>query len=149
MDSETASHMKVLKEQVNEDMIKWYQSAVRLLMWAVLMTRPDLVYLMFLLSHYLSNLEKKHVSLLKNVFYYVSETLNLELTFRVNNSDEVIKYSDADFTRAVDNRKSIRDFTFMLTGECISHQSKWQSVVALSMCESEYMTMLEADKKAR
>ena len=102
---------------------------------------------MFLLSHYLSNSEKKHILLLANVFYYVSETLNIGLTFSDDDSDKVIEYSDTNFTEAVDDKKLTEDFTFMLAGECISHQSKWQSVIALLMCKSEYMTMSEADKK--
>ena len=117
-------------------------------MWAVMMMRPDLAYSMFLLSYYLSNSEKKHILLLVNIFCYVSGTLNLELTFSDDSSDEVIEYSDADFAEAVDDRKLTEDFTFMLTDECISHQSKWQSVIALLTCESEYMTMLKADKEA-
>ena len=148
MNSETVSHMKGSKEQVNKDTIKWYQSAVRSLMWAVIMMRPDLTCSMFLLSHYLSNSGKEHVSLLANVFCYVSGTLNLELTFSDNGSDKVIGYSDADFAGAVDNRKLTGGFTFMLAGECISRQSKQQSVVALLTCESEYMAMSEAGKEA-
>ena len=109
--------------------------------------RPDLTFLIFLLSHYLSNLEKKHILLLANIFYYISGTQNIKLTFSDNDSDKVIKYSDTDFTEAVDDRKLTKDFVFMLAEECISHQSKWQSVVTLLICESEYMTMLEADKK--
>ena len=85
--------------------------------------RSDLVYSMFLLSYYMSNSEKKHILLLVNIFYYISETLNLEFIFSDNSSDELIKYSNTDFAEAVDDRKLTRDFTFMLTRECISHQS--------------------------
>ena len=113
-----------------------------------MMMRSDLVYSMSLLSHYLCNSEKKHISLLADVFYYVSETLNLELIFSDDSSDKVIKYSDADFAEAVDDRKITRDFIFMLTGKYISYQSKWQLVIALLTCESEYITMSEVGKKA-
>ena len=78
---------------------------------------------MFLLSHYLSNLKKKHILLLVNVFCYVSETLNLGLTFSDYDSDKVIEYSDTDFAEAVDDRKLTEDFIFILTGGCISYQS--------------------------
>ena len=86
-----------------------------------MMIRSDLVYSMSLLSHYQSNLEKKYISSLVNIFHYISKTLNLELTFSDDSSDEVIKYSDADFAEAVDNRILTEDFIFMLTRECISH----------------------------
>ena len=119
-------------------------------MWAVMITRPDLAYLMLILSQYLSNPGKEHVSLLTNVFCYISKTLDLELIFndtskKINN---VVDYTDADFADAVDEQRSTEDFIFMLAEECISHQSKQQAVVTLSTCESEYMRMSEAEKKA-
>ena len=148
MDPGTASHVEGSKKQADEDTIKWYQSAVGSLMWAAMMMRPDLAYSMSLLSRYLSNPGKEHVSLLANVFHYVSGTLDLGLTFSDDSSDEVIGYSDADFAGAVDDRKSTGGFAFMLAGGCISHKSKQQSVIALSTCESEYMAMSEAGKEA-
>ncbi len=36
----------------------------------------------------------------------------------------------------------------MLAGAAISHSSKLQSIVALSTCEAEYVTMCEAGKDA-
>ena len=147
MNSDTVNHIESFTEQADKETIVYYQSAIDFLMWAVMMTQPDLTYLMSILSCYLDNSDKEHLALLKTVFRYVSETLNIELTFTDNTTDDLIEYTDADFAEAIDDCKLTGDYMFMLVEECISHQAKHQTVVTLLSCESEYMTMSEADKE--
>ena len=112
------------------------------------MTHSDLMYSMLILSRYLSNSEKEHLALLKNVFCYMSGTLDIGLTFMSEDTSDIIGFTDSDFTGAVNECKSTGGFVFMLAGGCISHQSKWQAVVALLSCESKYMAMSETGKEA-
>ena len=111
------------------------------------MTQSDLIYSMLILSYYLDNSGKEHLALLKTVFKYISETLDVGLTFTDDTANDLIKYTDADFAEAIDSCKSTDDYVFMLAKECISHQTKHQTVVTLLSCESEYMMMSEADKE--
>ena len=148
MDPGAASHTELLTEEADKETIVYYQSAVGSLMWAVTMTHPDLAYAMLILSRYLSNPGKEHLALLKNVFRYVSGTLDVGLTFMSEDTSDVVGFTDSDFAGVVDGCKSTGGFAFMLAGGCISHQSKRQAVVALSLCESEYMAMSEAGKEA-
>ena len=60
--------------------------------------------------------------------------------------NDVIGYTDSDFAGAINGRKSMGGFAFMLAGGCISHQAKRQAVVALLSCGSKYMAMSEAGK---
>ena len=113
-----------------------------------MMTQPDLAYLMLILSCYLGNPGKEHLALLKTVFRYVSETLDVGLTFTDDAADDLIGYTDADFAEAIDGHKLTGDYVFMLARGCISHQAKCQAVMALLSCESEYMVMSEAGKEA-
>ena len=68
------------------------------------MTHLDLVYLMSKLSKHLSNSDKEHIILLKNIFHYMSNTLNLSLTFINNNSElnNLVKYINLNFIRVID-----------------------------------------------
>ena len=102
---------------------------------------------MSILSHYLDNSDKEYLALLKTVFRYVSETLDIELTFTNNAADDLIRYTNADFAEAIDDCKLTDDYMFMLAEECISYQTKYQAVMTLLSCESEYMIMSEADKE--
>ena len=112
-----------------------------------MMTQSDLIYLMSILSCYLNNSDKEHLALLKTVFKYISETLDIELTFTDNAADNLIKYTNTDFVRAIDSHKLTDNYMFMLTEEYILYQIKCQVVITLSSCESEYMIMSEADKE--
>ena len=76
---------------------------------------------MSILSYYLDNSDKEHLTLLKTVFKYVSETLNIELIFTDNITDDLIKYTNADFAKVIDSCKLTSDYMFMLAEEYISH----------------------------
>jgi len=56
----------------------------------------------------------------------------------------VIGYSDSDFTRFVDTRKSTLGFVFLLAGGAVSWKSAKQSVVATSTMEAEFVACFEA-----
>ena len=112
-----------------------------------MMTQSDLIYLILILSCYLNNSDKEHLVLLKIVFRYISEILDIELIFINNIADNLIKYTDTNFAEVIDSCKLTDNYMFMLVKEYISHQIKCQIVMTLSSCKSEYMTMSEADKE--
>ena len=111
------------------------------------MTWSDLIYSISILSCYLDNSDKEHLVLLKTVFKYVLETLDVELTFTNNAADNLIEYTDVNFIRAIDSCKLTDDYMFMLVKECILYQTKCQIVMTLLLYKSEYMMMSEADKE--
>lgn len=127
---------------------EWYQSAIGSLMWPAMHTRPDIAFAVALLSKYNSNPSEQHCKYVRRIFAYLNGTLNHGITFTSKGSKDLIGYSDSDFAGAIDGRKSTGAFVYMLAGGPISHQSKKQSVVALSSCEAEYMALGEAGKEA-
>jgi len=48
--------------------IKWYQSAIGLLLYLVLVTRADIAYAIIKLSRYSSNPSQEHITAIKRVF---------------------------------------------------------------------------------
>ena len=112
-----------------------------------MITQSDLIYLMLILSYYLNNSDKEHLTLLKTVFRYISKTLDVELIFTNNAADNLIRYINANFVEAIDSCKSTDDYMFMLVREYILYQIKHQIVITLSSCELEYMTMFKVDKE--
>ena len=90
-----------------------------------MMTQLNLIYLMLILNYYLNNSDKKHLALLKTVFRYISETLDIKLTFTNNTADNLIKYTNVNFAEAIDIHKLTDNYIFMLVREYILHQTKY------------------------
>ena len=54
------------------------------------------------------------------------------------------RYSDSDFTGNIEFRKSTSGYIFFFSSSMISHQSKYQSITALSTTEAEYYGLYKA-----
>lgn len=59
-----------------------YQSAIGSVMYAILETRPDLAYAVFVLSRYASRPNNSYWQAIKRIFRYIKGTLDMELTFK-------------------------------------------------------------------
>ena len=66
------------------------------------------------------------------------------LTFRRTDHLEVVGYTDSDFGRCVDSRKSTSGYVFLLARGAISWKSAKQSVIASSTMEAEFIGCFEA-----
>ena len=66
------------------------------------------------------------------------------LIFKRSDNLKVIGYSDSDFARCVDSRKSIFCYLFMLAGRAISWKSSKQTITATSTMEAEFVACFEA-----
>ena len=125
-----------------------YASAVGSIMYAMVATRPDLAYVVGVVSRYMSNLGKKHWEAVKHILRYLKLTTDAQLTFRLITLDEVKGYTDSDYARNADNRKSTSGYIFTYGGGAISWRLKLQECTALSTTEAEYIAASEAVKEA-
>ena len=71
-------------------------------------------------------------------------TKGLMLTYRRSDSLHIERYSDSDFTKDVDDRKSTSGYVFTLTGGAISWKSSKQTVTASSTMYAEFVACYEA-----
>jgi hypothetical protein len=67
-------------------------------------------------SQFCQNPGYGHWNAVKRIISYLSGTPNHELLFKKGNYIDVIGYSDADFARDVDNRKSTTGYIFLYCG---------------------------------
>ncbi|KAJ9566010.1 hypothetical protein OSB04_001976 [Centaurea solstitialis] len=123
-----------------------YSSAVGSLMYAMICTRPDLAYAVSMVSRYMANPGKEHWKAVQWIFRYLKGTTNLCLHFG-RNSSGVLGYTDSDYGKDIDNRRSITGYVFTLDGCSISWRAHLQPTVALSTTEAEYMAVSEAVKE--
>ncbi len=80
----------------NEDKatIKWYQSAIGSLIWPAVYTRPDIAYSVGVLSCYCSSPGTTNCNFVVQIFWYLSATLGLGITFNANSENNLVGYTD-------------------------------------------------------
>ena len=91
-----------------EDMSKVpYASAVGCLMYAIVCIRPDLAYVVSVVSKYMANPGKQHRDAVKWIFRYLKGTTDYGITFvRQKSVLSVVGYVDVDYAGDLDDRRS-------------------------------------------
>lgn len=74
-------------------------------------------------------------------------TLKLGINFIINSKNELVGYIDSDYTKLIDNQKSIAGYIFMISGRPLSYQSKLHNTITLLLYEAEYMAIIEVIKE--
>eukprot|EP00253_Pinus_taeda_P034762 PITA_34762 len=98
-----------------------YASAISILMYAMVCTRPAVAHAVGVLSRFMSKPGKEHWTTVSGF---------------------------SDWAGDLDQRRSTSGYVFNLFGGAVSWMSKKQSVVALSTTEAEYMAATHASKEA-
>lgn len=119
-----------------------YQELIGCLLYISQGTRPDISYVVNLLSKYNNRPEMQHWNALKRVLRYLKGSQDYRLTFK-NVPDENMThgYCDADWASSEDDRRSCTGYVFTFQGGSISWNSRRQPTVALSTTEAEYMSL--------
>ena len=111
-------------------------------------TRPDLGFAVGKISQHCETPLKCHWTAVKRVNRYIKGTKHMGITYGLNSPSNITVYCDSDWAGCGESRKSTEGYAFLFTGGGISWRSKKQSVVALSSCESEYISTCTAAKEA-
>ncbi|KAK2424896.1 hypothetical protein QL285_035206 [Trifolium repens] len=93
-------------------------------------TRPDLAYSVGIVSRFMEKPKTSHLIAVKRILRYVKGTIECGILFPA---------SDSNWRGDVEDRKSTADYMFYYGGAPISWCSKKEPVVALSLCEAEYI----------
>ena len=130
--------------------IKWYQQAIGSLLYAALLTRPDIAYATNTLGRYASNPGPEHIKAIKRVFRYLKGSLDYNITYRgdAKTSSYITGYTDADYAGEKDEYKSTTGYIFYLANGPISYKSKLQPITAQSTTEAEYIALANTAKEA-
>ncbi|UYV73960.1 hypothetical protein LAZ67_11001597 [Cordylochernes scorpioides] len=122
-----------------------FREAVGSLMFASCVSRPDITYAVSQVSKFLEYPGPAHCTTVKNIFRYLKGTPHMGILF--TGQDQLVGYSDSDFARYVDSRKSTTGYAFMMNGGTVSWASQRQPIIALSTTESEYIAACSAAKE--
>ena len=114
------------------------------LMYATVMTRPDIAFAVSTLSQYLESPTTTHQHAVTRVFRYLSGTKSLKLVLGGPHS-KIIGYSDSDWASQI-HRHSISGFAFFVGTGVVSWSSKKQPIITLSSTEAEYVALTHSSK---
>lgn len=95
-------------------------SAVGSFIYVQVCTYLDITYIVRMLGRYLSNLRMDHWKALKRAMWYQQRMKDCMLIYKRLNQLETIGYSNFDFTKCQDNKKSTSCYIYLIAGGVIS-----------------------------
>jgi hypothetical protein len=127
---------------------KPFCEALSALMYASVVSWPDITYAIGQLARYQDSPRLTHWNVLKHVYQYLKGMLDLELVLSSqDDNDAPIGYSDAD-GMSTEGRHTMSGYVFTIGTGAVSWSSKHQDLVMLSTTKAEYVTQMHAVKEA-
>ena len=129
---------KICKDEEGKKVDKtFFMQMVGCLMYLT-SNRPNLVFVVGLLSRYMENPTQLHLQLAKRVLRYIQGTIEFGIFYKKGGSDKLIAYTDSDYAGDVGDRKSTTGNVFLFGSGVVSWCSKKQPIVSLSTTKSEF-----------
>lgn len=125
-----------------------YRQACGSLTYASIIARPDISYAVGEVSKFLENPNRSHINAVKRILRYLNHTKSLGITYGDSDKVSLIGYTDADYARDIDTRRSRTGYAFKIGNGLITWRSQRQETVALSTAEAEFMAVTEGTKEA-
>jgi hypothetical protein len=124
----------------------YYMLVGKLLFLAI--TRPDILFAVGLLSHYMSRPQEVHLNAALHVLRYLKGTSSYGLSYSYGNSAAVQGFTDTDWGMCKDTFQSTGSYVFTMAGAAISWVSKHQHTVSLSSTKAEYKALTQGSEEA-
>lgn len=144
-------HVKLQKGESEPEKDIPYREAVGCLMHLAVVSRPEIMFAVSLVSRFLTCYNNTHWNAVKKIFKYLKDTKNYGLYYTATSSSQpldVIGYSDADYANDLDTRRSFTGYVFIKNSAAVTWSSQRQQTVALSTTEAEFMAACAATKEA-
>ncbi|MCO5592598.1 hypothetical protein L7F22_046601 [Adiantum nelumboides] len=115
-------------------------------MYAMVATRPDIAFVVGVVSKFMANPGKKHWDAVKHLQRYLKGTTNTCVHFR-NNEASIMGYANADYAGCVDTQKSTSCYVFLFAEAIVSWRSILQNCTSSFMTESKDVAVSKASKE--
>ena len=90
-------------------------------------------------SRFIETPTMTHFKTLKRILGYIKCTIDFGLFYKYSNSFDLVGYSDSDWVRDINDRKSAMGFVFYIGDTSFTWNSSKQSIITLLICEAEYV----------
>lgn len=126
-----------------------YRQACGSLIYAATVARPDIAYAVGEISKFMERPNDSHVNAVKRIFRYLNHTKHVGITYGDSgNGMKLIGYTDADYARDIDTRRSTTGYAFKIGNGIVTWRSQRQKTIALSTTEAEFMAICDGAKEA-
>lgn len=125
-----------------------YRSAVGMLGYAALATRPDVAHAYSMAARQQQDPSPADLQAVAHAFRYLLATSSLPLRYSIDSDNtKLAAYSDADWAGDSSDARSTSGSVIKLGGAAVSWESTKQSNVALSSTEAEYIAASETARE--
>ncbi|XP_016477518.1 secreted RxLR effector protein 161-like [Nicotiana tabacum] len=117
-----------------------YQRLVRTMIYLT-MTRPDIGFVVQVLSQYMHCPKNSYMEATPMVVRYIKEAQGLGLLMPAESSNKLIAYCDSDWGACIQTRRSVTVYLVKFGNSLISWKSKKQNTVSRSSAQAEFRSM--------
>ncbi|XP_069145620.1 secreted RxLR effector protein 161-like [Solanum lycopersicum] len=115
-----------------------YRKIVGILMYLTV-TRPDIMYVVSLISRYMESPTEIHFLAAKRFLRYLQGTKDFGLFYKKGEKSNLIGFADRDHAGDQDDKKCTFGYVFVLGTGFVSWSSRKQKIVTLSTTEGEFV----------
>lgn len=115
-----------------------YKQMVGSLMYLIA-TRPDLMFVVSLISRFMANPTHLHFAAVKRIIRYLKGTMEHKIWYKREGETGLVGYTDSDYAGNIDDSRSTSGYVFLMSGGAVAWSSRKQPIVTLSATEAEYV----------
>lgn len=101
-------------------------------------TRPDMIFIVSLISRFMSKPTELHLQPAKRALRYLKGTINFGILYKKGEAEDLLAFTDSDYAD-VNDRKSTSGYVFLMNSGAVSWSSMKQPLVTLSTTEAEFV----------
>ena len=111
-------------------------------------TKPDIVNAVSIVSRFMSEPSKNHLTTAKRILRYIKGTKSYVIMYETEKDFKLTWYTDSNWAESMYDKKSTSDFVFQLGNKVVSWSWRKQATVALSSAEAECIAATSATCEA-
>jgi hypothetical protein len=83
-------------------------------------TRPDLAYVVGIVSQFISQPKEAHLAAVKHIFRYINKTVDYGINYSTGQDPNTTDFTDADWAQCLETRRSTSGYCFLMAGSAIT-----------------------------